>query len=192
MTRSLVVVLITLSANLSAQTRFANFPFAGHSTSPDGRFSLTSQCTAHTCEDRDRKLWLVDHRTRSRKMLLEIERNVRTGWSPVGHTFFLNDNLGCNIAEAYLYFPPQDHRLDLKEIIDSKFPDDRRFENDSHHYVNALYWVNQNSVLVKRFGHFDTAGAAGFTVCYRVSTSGGVARISVSHNEDDSCQPAGH
>ena len=190
MERLAILVLLALaSIQCHSQTRFANFPFAKRSTSPDGGFTLVNQnCIDRGCQDIDRKLWLISNKTNDRKLLLEIERNVRIGWAPTGNTFFLNDNLGSNIAEIYLYFPAEDRRVDIGESIDQKIPSDRHFENGSHHYFNALYWINGTSFLVKRFGHFDTGGAQGFTVCYRVNLSGEVKRLSQSGYEGSPCE----
>ncbi len=183
-----VFLALLVAIGVQAQSRFANFPSAAHSTSPDGQFSLSSQCTRQSCGPSDRRLWLTDNQNHTRKVLLEVERDVRIGWSPSGHNFFLNDNLGSNVAEAYLYFPPDDRRLDLLEAIDQAYPGDNRLAQDSHHYLNALYWLDGNTVLVKRFGHFDKEGAIGFTVCYRVSTSGKVKRVLETARENDPCE----
>jgi len=184
----LLLVLLT-SIQGSSQSRFANFPFAKRSISPDGSFTLANRnCVNRDCKDIDRKLWLINNATKDRKLLLEIERNVRIGWAPTGNTFFLNDNLGSNIAEIYLYFPAEDRHVDIGESIDQKIPSDRHFENGSHHYFNALYWINGTSFLVKRFGHFDTEDGQGFTVCYRVNISGEVKRLSQSVYEGSPCE----
>ena len=184
-----LLLLLLTSIQGSSQSRFANFPFAKRSISPDGRFTLESRdCVNHDCKDTDRKLWLINNATKPRKLLLEIERNVRIGWAPSGSTFFLNDNLGSNVAEAYLYFPAEDRHVDIGESIDQEIPSDRHFVSDSHHYVNALYWIDETSFLVKRSGHFDTEGAQGFTVCYRVNISGKVKRLSQSVYEGSSCE----
>ncbi|MGO9563711.1 MAG: hypothetical protein ACLPPV_13750 [Candidatus Korobacteraceae bacterium] len=186
---AILVILLLASIRGHSQTRFANFPFAKRSISPDGRFTLVNRnCINRDCKDIDRKLWLINNKTNDRKLLIEIERNVRIGWAPVGNTFFLNDNLGSNVAEAYLYFPAEDRRVNIGESIDQKIPSDRHFENDSHHYFNALYWINGTSFLVKRFGHLDTEGAQGFTVCYRVNISGEVQRLSQSGYEGTPCE----
>ncbi len=102
--------------------------------------------------------------------------------------FFLNDNFGSNLAEAYLYFPAEDRRVDIGEWIDQRIPSDRHFNNDSHHYLNALSWINGTSLLVRRSGHFDAAGAQGFTVCYSVNVSGEVKRLLQFPEEGVSCE----
>lgn len=186
---AVLVFLLSASIQGHSQSRFANFPFARRSISPDGGFTLESRnCVNHDCKDIDRKLWLINNKTNDRKLLLEIERDVRIGWAPAGSAFFLNDNLGSNVAEAYLYFPSEDRRVDIGALIDQKIASDRRFETDSHHYFNALYWVDGTSFLVKQFGHFDTEGGHGFTVCYRVNVSGEVQRLSQSGYEGSLCE----
>jgi hypothetical protein len=191
---ALLLILFLVSSYVHAQKRFADFPFDQKTTSPDGRFALVNkgcETVPHTSKgatECDRKLWLVDQRTKNRKLLLEIERNVRVGWAPQGSIFFLNDNLGSNVSEAYVYFPGAGPRLDLGKLIDEHAPQDRRFEG-GHHYFRGVRWLNTQTLIVKRFGHLDKEGGPGFTVCYLVNTTGHVTRLPETDEEDGPCKP---
>jgi len=183
----ILAVVLFAPMLILGQSRFANFPSANRSTSPDGRFTLTNSGCVQDCKKADRTLWLTNNINGVKKGLLTIERNARIGWAPSGNTFFLNDDSGSNVAEGYLYFPAEGRRENIGDMIYQKFPGDRRFARNSHHYVNALYWIDTHTVLVKRSGHVDEAGGPEFTVCYRVTTSGEVSRLSESDKEGNPC-----
>jgi hypothetical protein len=186
----LAVVLSILAASSHAQ-RFADFPFGmSSSPSPGGRFSIEAgACSPANLDQCDRRLWLVDHRTNRRELLIEFPRTVRIGWAPTDNAFYLNDDEGSNISEAYLYDPLKSARRDLGDLIDAKFPADKRFEEASHHYFNGVRWLSPNALIVKRFGHFDhpVGGGNEFTVCYLVRISGTVRRLKETRHEDDRC-----
>jgi len=120
---------------------------------------------------------------------MEIERTASIGWASSGSAFFLNNNLGSNVSEAYWYFPAEDRRVDLNDLLYEKFPKDRRFAENSHHYVNGVRWIDENTILIKRFGHFDrnNRGAKGFTICYKINATGEVKRLLETHQENSSC-----
>jgi dipeptidyl aminopeptidase/acylaminoacyl peptidase len=188
--RLVVFLILFLAVSCAhAQKRFADFPFTDQmTTSPDGRFALVNKgCEAGPKAQCDRKLWLVDRRTKTRKLLLEIERNVHIGWAPRGRVFFLNDNLGSNESEAYIYFSGAGPRLDLGKLIDQQFPvaDDWK---RGHHYFNGVRWISAQTLLVKRFGHTDENPSKAFTICYLVNTTGHVTRLSETDEEDSPCK----
>jgi hypothetical protein len=174
-----------------SQSRFADFPFGeNNSTSPDGTFTLkTEDCQLNPIKC-DRRLWMVNNRTLSRKLLIDVQGTARVGWAPSGSAFFLNDDFASDMSGVHLYFPAEDRHFDLGALLDQKFPQDRHFEDGSHHYINGVRWIDADTVLVKRFGHFDryVPGGNEFAVCYEVSKAGGIKRLFETHKESSSCQ----
>jgi hypothetical protein len=174
-----------------SQSQFAEFPFGENSsTSADGSFTLQTKGCQPNSINCDRKLWLADNRAVRQKLLIEIQRTVRIGWAPSGSAFFLNDDFASNESSAYLYFPAEDRHFDVGALLDQKFPQDRHFEDDSHHYINGVRWIDTDKILVKRSGHFDRSVAGGneFSVCYEVSKSGEAKRLFETHQERTSCR----
>jgi hypothetical protein len=186
--RIMVVLFLLVLATPALSQRVADFPFDSVTSvvSPDGRFEIQGQhCTAETVETCERKIWVVDRSTNDRSLLFEYNRTVRIGWAPAGNKLFLDNEQASNESFSYVYFLPSAKRLDIGAMIDKAYPRDRRFEADSHHYVNGIRWVSSRELMVKRFGHFDhpVRGGNGFTVCYLVRTSGAVKRLNYIHSD---------
>ncbi|HVP63317.1 MAG TPA: hypothetical protein VMT82_00390 [candidate division Zixibacteria bacterium] len=183
----LIVFVWSVSSFAFAQ-KVADFPCkAASTTSSDGRFIIEAPPCGSDANSWDRRIWLKDQETGERRLLLEFSRDVRIGWAPKGNYFFLNENASSSDAEAYVYIPTEDRRLDLINWIDDAFPRDRRFEHDSHHYVNVIRWNDANTVVVRRTGHFDLADAGAFTVCYVVGLDVTVKRIDSTYSEGSNC-----
>ncbi len=173
------------------QSSFADFPFRDNSSiSPDGSFTLKMKDCRPNQVQCDKRLWMVNNRTSIQKALIDVQRTARVGWAPSGSAFFLNDDFASNVSCAYLYIPGKDKHFDLGKLLDRAFPDDRHFEDDSHHYINGVQWISIDTVLVKRGGHFNryVPGGNEFAVCYSVSTTGKVLRLSETHQESSSCK----
>jgi hypothetical protein len=185
-----VVLLFSATLGLS-KSRFAEFPF-GETTSisPDGSFTLQTEGCKHNPINCDRRVWVQNNRTHERKLLIELQRTGLIGWAPLGSAFFLNDDFGSNESSAYLYFPAENRNFDIGTLLDQKFPQDLRFEENSHHYVDGIRWVGKDAILVKRHGHFDqyVSGGNEFAICYLVNTQGEVSRLSETKNENSSCK----
>ena len=185
--RFLLILVLSLS-NLAFAQKFADFPCKTSSTtSPDGRFTIEGEPCASDANTFDRRIWLKDQQTGERRLLLEFERNVRVGWAPKGNLFFVNDSGGSSESEAYVYIPTEDRRIDLIHWIDEAFPRDRRFEHDSHHYLDVVRWRDANTMVVRRTGHFDLADAGAFTVCYLVGLDVTVKRTDSTYLEGSDC-----
>jgi hypothetical protein len=56
--------------------------------------------------------------------------------------------------------------------------------------VNGVRWIGIDTILVRRYGHFDreVPGGNQFAICYEVSTAGGVKRLFETRLESSSCQ----
>lgn len=189
--RCLLPVFFFSMTAVLGQSRFAEFPFGEKSsTSPDGSFTLNTEGCRPNPIKCDRRLWLVNNRTLGRKLLIDVRRTARVGWAPSGSAFFVNDDFASNVSSAYLYFPAEDRHFDLGALLDRKFPQDRHFEDDSHHYVNGVRWIGADTIIVGRYGHFDreVSGGNEFAVCYEVSTAGEVKRLFETHQESGPCQ----
>jgi hypothetical protein len=187
----LLLGLLFALASSGAEAKLAEFPFGiSSTTSANKRYTLEASVCQPGYGQCDRKLWLVDHRTNRRRLFLEISRTVRAAWAPHRSVLFVNDDESSSDSFAFLYFPDRKKRVDLGGVIDHVYPADRRYEKDSHHYLNGIRWVKSNSLIVRRFGHFDHPAARGdeFSVCYRVNTSGTVRRLKQSRQEKDVCE----
>ncbi len=188
--RYTLIVLFLSCPWVFGQSPFADFPIGdGSRVSPDKSFRLNmNDCQPNS--ECDRRLWLVNNSTRQQKLLMDVVRTVRIGWAPAGSAFFLNDDFASNEASAYLYFPAQNRHLDIGALLDKKFPKDRHFEKNSHHYINGLRWINKDEIIVRRNGHFDryVPGGNEFAVCYSISTAGKVIRLSETRQENSPCQ----
>ena len=86
--RCVMLALFFSVTGALSQSRFAEFPFGeNHSTSPDGFFTLkTKGCQPNPIEC-DKRLWLVNNRNLSRKLLIDVQGTARVGWAPSGRVF---------------------------------------------------------------------------------------------------------
>ncbi len=120
---------------------------------------------------------------------MAVRRTVQIGWAPTGSAFFLNDDFVSDESCAYLYLPAEDRHFDIGALLDEKFPQDRRFEENSHDYIDGVRWISADTIVVRRYGHFDqyVPGGNQFSVCYTVSTTGKAIRLSETHQESSPC-----
>ncbi len=133
---------------------------------------------------------MQNNRAHSRKLLVDLQRTALIGWVDSGSAFFMNDDFSSNESNAYLYFPAEGRNVDIGALLDQKFPQDRHYEENSHHYINVIRWISTDTILVKRYGHFDTyvSGGNEFAICYLVKTEGEVKRLLETKKESSSCQ----
>jgi hypothetical protein len=106
--------------------------------------------------------------------IARIRRSASVLWSPDGRAFALNDDLGSNLAVAFLFDARTGRRiLALEEVLDRAFPEDVW---SGHRYVRVTGWEGAATVAVTVEGHADAHGLA-FALRYRVALQGGSERL---------------
>jgi hypothetical protein len=149
--------------------------------SPDGRWTLIFECPNNCTE---RKLWIVQSETRTRRMVREFERSLSISWSPNSRAFFINDDLGSNESECYVYDAATLKATNLADVVVAKYASTRQYLTAGHSYLRARRWASSHELLVTLFGHFDEPPSRGFTLRYRVNLNGTVQRVSRSSEEN--------
>jgi len=136
--------------------------------SPDGRWVLVASPLGLSNE---KTLVLEDRETHKKSVIKRYDRTIRIGWSPDGNAFFLNDELGSNIEEAYIYWPKESKPLELDSPILLKDSEAKRVPAD-HTYFRVLRWVTSKTMLVEYCGHNSGSSAQQFDFIYRISLMG--------------------
>ena len=145
--------------------------------SPDKRWALVFECP-NDCQERN--LWIEDS-SHARRLVKKYDRSLAIAWAPDSKRFFVNDDFGSNGSEAFVIDSATLKDIDLGEIITNHDVEAKQFLGAGHSYVRAKRWVNDSTLIVVLFGHFDGTPPRGvpaaFTTEYRVDLNGGVARI---------------
>ncbi len=154
-------------------------PAVSRIPSPNGRWTLIFECP-NDCSER--KLWLEEKVSHTRKLVKEYDRSLSISWSPDSHLFFVNDASGSTETRCYVYDPATLKETDLARVVLTGDPDAAQFLNAGHSYLEAKQWVNSHELLVLLEGHNDGAPPGSFTLRYRVDLSGTVRKLS-QHSE---------
>jgi len=147
--------------------------------SPNGKWTLIFECP-NDCSER--KLWIEENASHTRKLVKEYERSLSISWAPDSHLFFVNDASGSTETLCYVYDPSTLKETDLAKVVLAGDPDAAQFLNAGHSYLKAKRWVNSHALLVVLEGHNDGLPPGSFTLRYRVDLSGSVRKLS-QHSE---------
>jgi hypothetical protein len=175
-----------------AQARVVDLPrgLLTRVASPDRKWTLIFECPNDCAQ---RKLWIEQSRTHSRRAVREFERSLSISWAPDSRSFFINDGWGSNGSDCYVYNPATLKVTDLADVIVSVDPTAQPYLKAGHTYLRAKRWVNSHELLVSLFGHFDEPPArslglrhpGAFMLRYHVHLNGEVQKISESSEEQE-------
>lgn len=146
-----------------------------HIPSPDGKWTLIFECP-NDCSER--RLWLEDTSSHTRRLVNEYRRSLGVSWAPDGRFFFVNDNSGSTDARCYVYDAASLKETDLAKLLLSREPNAEQFLNSGHSYLRATRWLNSHELLVVLTGHNDGLPPFSFTLRYRVNLSGSIHSLS--------------
>jgi len=129
-------------------------------------------------------------------------------WSPDSSYFAVNDRVGSNLEEAYLFNTITLHRTDLHDMLNSGSPQANVYftklphsRSVLHSYLHVIRWLDDQHFELQLHG--DTDGhfandninahlypAECFDLHYRVSIGGGVQQISQRVRPASATEPA--
>jgi len=188
----MTAVLLIQLQSLATQTKSVHPPVVdlprAHETSlaavsripsPNGKWTLIFECP-NDCSER--KLWIEEKASHTRKLVKEYERSLSISWAPDSRLFFVNDASGSTETLCYVYDPTSLKETDMAKLILAGDPDAAQFLNAGHSYLKAKRWVNSHELFVVLEGHNDGLPPVGFTLRYRVDLNGGVRKLS-QHSE---------
>ncbi len=188
----MTAVLLIQLQSLATQTKSVHPPVVdlprAHETSlaavtripsPNGKWTLIFECP-NDCSER--KLWIEEKASHTRKLVKEYERSLSISWAPDSRLFFVNDASGSTETLCYVYDPTSLKETDMAKLILAGDPDAAQFLNAGHSYLKAKRWVNSHELFVVLEGHNDGLPPVGFTLRYRVALNGGVRKLS-QHSE---------
>lgn len=184
MFRSLLtgILLLQASSNPAAQVKPAgsevvSFPQSARTrvTSPDRKWTLVFECP-NDCADK--KLWLEDTTSHTRRLVNIYERHLAVSWAPDSRHFFVDDAYASNEAFCFVYDPYTFKMTDLSKLITRDDPSSTEFFDAGHDYLAAKRWLNSHQLLVVLDGHFDQPPSRGFILHYLVDLSGKTKRLS--------------
>ena len=182
MLRALVLVLNAWLAATASQSKVISLPQGEVSRipSPDKKWTLIFECP-NSCSER--KLWIEETSTHSRKRVKEYGRSLDISWAPDSRLFFVNDNSGSTDARCYVYEPASLKETDIAKLVLTGDPDSRQFLDAGHSYLRGKRWLNTHELVVVLAGHNDGARPRAFTLRYRVDVRGKVRKLSRSPEE---------
>ncbi len=149
--------------------------------SPDGKWTLIFECP-NDCSER--KLWIEDNTSHTRRLVKEYERSLSISWAPDSRLFFVNDAPGSTETLCYIYDPATLKETDLARVVVAGDPKAAQFLNAGHSYLRAKRWINSRELLVVLCGHSDEPPLRGFTLRYRVNLNGHVQKLSQRSEEE--------
>jgi hypothetical protein len=149
--------------------------------SPDGKWTLIFECPRECSE---RKLWIVNNSSHTRKLVKEYDRSLSISWSPDGCHFFVNDASGSTETLCYVYDPNTLKVTDLAKVLVAGAPNADEYVGSGHSYLNAKRWINSHELVLVLSGHSDEPPLRGFTIRYRVDLNGRVRKLSQRSEEE--------
>jgi hypothetical protein len=151
---------------------------------PNGNWALVSPPNPEFCPKEDKgkyadfepKLFLMNESNHRKRLVMRYSSGGDVGWAPGSMAFFVNEQVGSNVGDAYIYGTASLKKLDLTDVI---------FRSDSaaakfkigHRYVRARKWIDDHSILVQFCGHTDESPVIQFDFRYRVTVTGQVQTL---------------
>ena len=100
------------------------------------------------------------------------------GWAPDGKHFFINNEMGSNVTELYVFDRVGKSRGDLQgEILGADPNLQELVRRGSHTYFNAEKWIDAGTLQVEVAGHTDETPVREFDMRFRVPLEGMVTRL---------------
>jgi hypothetical protein len=121
-------------------------------------------------------LWVEDVRSGERKMVGDGSE-IGAAWSADGGAFFVTERVVSDSEVARIYDAGGAKIVDVRARILEADRSAARLAK-GHAYFHVVEWSDRSNVMVELHGHTDEAPVDCFDVRYRVSRSGGVAKIS--------------
>jgi hypothetical protein len=149
--------------------------------SPDGKWTLIFECP-NKCSER--KLWIANNTSHTRKLVKEFDRSLSISWSPDSRHFFVNDASGSTETLCCVYDPVTLEVTDLARVLAAGAPKSGEYIGVGHSYLNAKRWINSHELFVVLSGHSDEPPLRGFTLRYRVNLNGHVQKLSQRSEEE--------
>jgi len=143
--------------------------------SPNGMWTLIFECP-NDCSER--KLWIEENTSHTRKLVKEYERSLSISWAPDSRSFFVEDDFASNETLCYLYDATTLKETDIARVVLAAYPDAAQFVNAGHSYLEAKRWLNSHEVLVVLHGYNDGLPPRDFTLRYRIGLNRSVHKIS--------------
>ena len=143
--------------------------------SPDGRFVLFGLPFQAGVRDGP-ELWIRETKTGERHLLVSLGSTAHAEWAPDGSAFYVADHQSSDRALTWVYDASGRGRLDVSDILLKADPELLPFTN-AHVYVNALKWLNSQTLLVSYSGHTDEPPVRCFLFRYTVWRDGAVKRL---------------
>jgi hypothetical protein len=136
--------------------------------SPDGHWVLIS---SPLMPSGDGTLSIEESKTGQHTVVKHFERSLGVGWSPDSKAYFLNDQEGSNITEAYVYWPEKADPLRLDDLI-LKHDTEANAIRADHTYFRIRRWYNTQTLLVEYCGYSSESPTVQFDFFYRVYLTG--------------------
>jgi hypothetical protein len=175
-------------ASASATTAFTSRLVVGEASpdrrvTPDGRYVLFAApgappsqygCQGVNCDN----LWLEDETTHKRTWIAVRNSGLSAGWSPDGNAFYVQDRQASDVGILTLYKNNGERLLVVGDAVLRVDPAARELFYDSHHYFEAVRWIDGTHLLVRFDGHTDYYPSRCFDLKYSVSLDGKVKKLS--------------
>jgi hypothetical protein len=184
---NLTIMWLGLLTAFSGQTVASNFPACQEVRipSPDHQWMLVSNANPLFCpgtkqsknQEFANDLSLINERAHDKKLVLKYGTGGDAIWAPDSAAFIVNNRIGSNLGEAYLYRTDSLKKLDLTETLLSKDPSIHKLMG-GHRYVLARKWLSKDTALVQFCGHTDQTPVVQFDFRYQINLDGAVRQLS--------------
>jgi hypothetical protein len=155
----------------------------GRRVTPDGRYVLFTASGAspkqYGCQGLDcDNLWLEDETTHKRTWIAVRNSDLSAGWSPDGNAFYVQDRQASDAGILTLYKNTGERLRSVDGDLLRADPAARELFHDSHHYFEAVHWIDGTHLLVRFDGHTDYYPSRCFDLTYSVSLDGKAKKLS--------------
>ncbi len=186
----LSIAALAFASVSSTRGRRLELPFGPIKSlsSPDGSHLLYGAAVAAS-PGRSAELWLKEVKTGRPQKILDVTRTLSAGWSPDGSFFFVQNNLGSNVTEAYLFETATLKCIDIGERISASDLKAKQLAA-GHAYFNVMSWLDGRHLLIDLNGHTDVPPVECFDLRYQLGSDGTVVKLSerIAAIDDPACK----
>ena len=106
----------------------------------------------------------------------------------MAQAFFLNDALGSNVEDAYIYWTGSTSPLNIDDILLRGDAQTQNVINADHSYFQVIRWIGPRTLLAEYCGHTSDTPIVQFDFRYRVELTG--SQSAVAHKLSGHVGPA--
>lgn len=142
------IAFVATSASIQPDARY---PGGSELPSPNDQFVIQNE---DADEEPHHTLYLLSKSTGVRRRLQTYERHVSVAWSPDSRAIFVNDFAGSDWSTCVIFFTDGEKSIDIRQELAGR-ADWEGLLSNHHSYVEAIDWLDSETVKVRIHGYGD-------------------------------------